>query len=92
MTNSQRIAHGMSPLLTAREQNRLDNYIFPAIGEFMNAEGLTLEDIAEHTGVSYNTAHRYLAGKRDPSKSFIDCMLDLTGMTYEEAFRPTLKG
>lgn len=59
---------------------------YPAISNFMREERISLNKLSERTLRTPSTVGNYLSGKTDIPKSFIDEILKITGMTYEEAF------
>lgn len=61
--------------------------IFPAIRTWMRSNGYNGKKIAEFCGVTPNAVYAWLRGINSITKANIDKMLQLTGMTYEEAFR-----
>ena len=61
--------------------------IYPNIGSWINLNCATLHKFAELIGVSHESVHNYLAVERLPNKKLIDKILEVTGMTYEEAFK-----
>lgn len=61
--------------------------VYPAIFEFMAANGMTCLALAKKAGVSSPTLYSALSGERGPSKRTIDKILAATGLTYEAAFR-----
>ena len=42
---------------------------------------------AKLLGCGSSTVGKYLSGKAQPNKQIIDKILEITGMTYEEAFK-----
>lgn len=61
--------------------------VYPNIGIWINLNCATLQKFAELVGVSCESVHNYLSGRRLPNKKLIDKILEVTGMTYEEAFK-----
>lgn len=61
--------------------------IYPALKAWMGQKGYSAERIAKFCDVHRNTVYGWLNGKHTIDKPCIDKILQLTGMTYEEAFR-----
>ena len=61
--------------------------IYPNIGRWIVESRITQPVFGEMVDVSTNTIHHYLSGEREPNKKTIDKILEVTGMTYEEAFK-----
>ncbi len=62
---------------------------YPRIEKYMNDNGLKLAGLAKQCNIPYPTMWRITEGKREISKSNIDKILRVTGMTYEECFAET---
>ncbi len=62
------------------------SWVYPNIRAWAKRRQMTAKKIAEATGVSVFTINKALSGKVNMSKSTIDALLNLTGMTYEECF------
>lgn len=60
---------------------------FPLIKNWMAQNGYNGKKIAEFCGVTPNAVYAWLKGSNSITKANIDKILQLTGMTYEEAFR-----
>ena len=65
--------------------------VYPNIRNWMNRNKVTKSEFVRRLGLCncYDNKARlasYLRGECDPSKSTIDKILAVTGMTYEEAF------
>jgi predicted transcriptional regulator len=61
--------------------------IYPNIRRWIVENHITQPVFAEMVGVCPAAIHHYLSGKREPNKKTIDKILEVTGMTYEEAFK-----
>lgn len=66
---------------------RLKTMVFPALRHWMIVKGHTYNSLAEACGVSMVTIRNNLTGQTDLKKGTIDAILEVTGLTYEEAFR-----
>lgn len=66
---------------------RLRGIKYPAIRHWMIVKGHTFNAMADECGVSMPTLKNGLMGHTDIKKNVIDAILEVTGMTYEEAFR-----
>lgn len=61
--------------------------VYPSIKNWLTEHHISYGTFREMIGVSPLTLTRYLSGRSDPSKKVIDKILDITEMTYEEAFK-----
>jgi predicted transcriptional regulator len=61
--------------------------VYPNIKRWIDENHITQPVFAEMVGVCSATIHHYLSGKRELNKKTIDKILEVTGMTYEEAFK-----
>lgn len=59
---------------------------YPRIEKYMNDNELKLAGLAKLCNIPYPTMWRIAEGKREISKSNIDKILNVTGLTYEECF------
>lgn len=64
-----------------------DNVIFPAVRMWMRTNRITYKEIADKAGYRSNAIVKSLTGFQPPNKYVIDAILQMSGMTYEEAFR-----
>lgn len=64
-----------------------DSVIFPAVRLWMRANRITYKAIADKAGYRSNAIVKSLTGFQPPNKYVIDAILQMSGMTYEEAFR-----
>ena len=62
------------------------NYIYPNISDWMINNNVNQYDLCKKLGCQQNTISSYLTGKRAPTFSFINLILELTKMPYEVAF------
>ena len=62
------------------------NYIYPNISDWMIDNNVKQSDLSKKFGCAQNTISSYLTGKREPTFSFINLILELTKMPYEVAF------
>ena len=60
---------------------------YPSIKKYMAGHNLSLREFARRCGVPSSTMCRLLNGQTEPSKSTIDKILAVTGLSYEECFR-----
>ena len=56
------------------------------ISKHLTEKGITLKNFAEILGVEYSTLRMYLNGKREFSISQIRKIIEVTGMSFEDAF------
>jgi len=71
---------------TITERHRIDCYIFPNIAKWMNTTNTSLHLLADLTGYNATTISGYLRGLHDAPLTFIKAFLEVSGMTFEEAF------
>ena len=62
------------------------NYIYPNISDWMIGNNVSQFDLCKKLGCSQAAISSYLTGKRKPTFSFINLILELTKMPYEVAF------
>ena len=62
------------------------NYIYPNISDWMIDNNVKQSDLSKKLGCAQVTISSYLTGKREPTFSFINLMLELTKMPYEVVF------
>ena len=60
--------------------------LFPAVKEWMASEKITFDAIAKKSGYSRSYVYNSLSGGT-LNKYIIDTILQMSGMTYEEAFK-----
>lgn len=63
-----------------------ERVIFPSVKMWMRNNEITYKDIAEKAGYRSNVIVKALTGFQPPNKYIIDAILQMSGMTYEEAF------
>lgn len=64
-----------------------ESCVYPNISVWMKENRMSYNLLSEKLGFSVSSTWKALAGHSMPGKTFIDCILSLTGMTYEEAFK-----
>lgn len=89
--SKQRMAQIVGAVRPMREWNKTYS-IFPAIDSWMKYNRVTYAQLSKRLGYAPNASARYgvakrLMGERMMYKDFIDALLQVTGLTYEEAFR-----
>lgn len=62
-------------------------YVYPGIEKWMRENKITIANLSRSIGYTTSAVNQVLLGKNDPRKRFVDEVLALTGMTYEEAFK-----
>ena len=62
-------------------------YAYPNISHWMEANGVTLSQLADNCKLSYNTVRGYLKGIREPNFIFVQYILKETGMPFDVAFQ-----
>ncbi len=60
--------------------------LYPNLVEWMDVTGTTYEAVYRLSGIANGTFYNIIYGLVDPRKSTVDRVLEMTGMTYEEAF------
>lgn len=60
--------------------------IYPNLGSWMAENKIGVNRFAEAIGRSYEFTHNFLMGKVSPGIRTINNVLEVTGMTYEQAF------
>ena len=60
---------------------------YPSIKKYMTDHNLSLQEFVRRCDVPSSTRCRLLKGDTEPSKSTIDKILTVTGLSYEECFR-----
>ena len=70
-----------------RHPTNADKCIYPAIREYMQKNRMTYSRMASLCGVTSMTIYNCLTGEVTPTKKTIDRVLEVTQMTYEEAFK-----
>lgn len=62
------------------------NYVFPNIAKWLVDNGIYNYEFAEKINASGNAFGSWMLGKKCPSLYHIEKILEVTGMTFEEAF------
>ena len=70
-----------------RHPTNADKCIYPAIREYMQKNRMTYNRLAALCGITPMTIYRSLNKEVNPTKKTIDRVLEVTQMTYEEAFK-----
>ena len=63
---------------------------YPVIEKYMTDHNLSLRELARKCAMPSSTMCRLLNGQTEPSKSTIDKILVVTGLSYEECFKEVL--
>lgn len=66
--------------------SRVDKCVFPNLQKWMAVNDCKLYDLADRVGASYNSMSRWMTGQTDPKLYYIERILEVTGMSFEEAF------
>lgn len=61
--------------------------VYPNIDGWMFENNINQKDIAERAGCTQNNISSVLLGKHKPSYSVISAILEMSGMTFQEAFQ-----
>lgn len=61
--------------------------IYPGVAKWLEDNDWTFSQLADKSGVSVAALETFLTGRGGTSKRTIDRLLEITGMTYEEAFK-----
>lgn len=83
----EEIAEVFGKMFRDKERRAKHDGAYPAIHEWKQEHGYNNHDLALLCGVHPGTVNNYLRGSMAATKGFIDKILELTGMTYEDAFR-----
>ena len=83
----QCIQQCLNGLCERTPRRNLDTIIYPAIKNYMKENRLSFNGFSHSCGISLGSIVGGLCGKNEISKRVIDAILDVTGMTYEEAFK-----
>lgn len=79
------------PPVENRVIKRTVTCIYPNIYAWMRKNDINIDKLSNLCSVSYMTIKRMLIGESETRKSTIDKILEVTGMTYEEAFKKAEK-
>lgn len=71
-------------------RNRIDYYKYPNINNWLVENKLPLYKLAKMLDVNVSTVLSYFTGATEFKKPTIDKLLEVTGLTYEEAFAEKL--
>lgn len=87
----QRMAQIVGAVRPMREWNKTYS-VFPAIDSWMKYNRVTYAQLSKQLGYAESASAqcgvaKRLMGERMMYKDFIDALLQVTGLTYEEAFR-----
>lgn len=82
--NIHRLLNGICERSPRRD---LDTIAYPAIKNYMKKNKLSFNGLSNLCGINLGPIINGLCGKNDISKRTIDAILDVSGMTYEEAFK-----
>jgi hypothetical protein len=83
---SKQYIQSLIPATAIRMDAAAERCVYPNIAEWMRENKMGFSGIAKAIEMTPQTVHRDLTGKGEPRKYFIDSMLKLTEMTYEQAF------
>lgn len=61
-------------------------YVYPNIAEWMMEKHMTQTELCKKIGIAQNTVSSIMRGRQNPNFSFVTAILQLTGMTFDEAF------
>ena len=85
--SKERVRQLLSKATTGKNRCIRKNYVYPNIENWMFENEIIQQDIAEKAGVRQNTVSTVLIGKRNPSFEVISAILEMSGMTFQEAFQ-----
>ena len=69
------------------ERNEIGEMKYPSIEKYMTDHNLSLREFASRCDMPSSTMCRLLNRQTEPSKSTIDKILTVTGLSYEQCFR-----
>ena len=69
------------------ERNEICEMKYPSIEKYMTDHNLSLREFARQCDMPSSTMCRLLKGDTEPSKSTIDKILTVTGLSYDECFK-----
>ena len=67
-------------------ERRIEKYKYKNLVKWIYDNGYKLSTFPVAINISVSNFNNLMSGHHDPSKKVIDKILDVTGMTYEEAF------
>lgn len=73
------------PHATGREYKH-HKCVYPNLAAWLRDRNMSRKKFSELIGASANAVNEWLRGKYGPNKYYIDKILEVTGLTYEEAF------
>lgn len=86
-TTKQNVSQVCKYLFEKKMAVREDGCIYPNIYVWLRMNRVSKAELARRMDISYQQLYGILNGKRTVTKERIDQMLEITGMTYEEAFK-----
>ena len=81
----ERIRQLFSPIME-RDMRKRNGCIYPNFASWLKEKDLSYNKFAEMAGISGQQVSLVMSGKGNPTKIWIDKILEVTGMTYEECF------
>lgn len=63
-----------------------ENIAYPGLARWMTENGVARRALAERCGMADSNMSSLLLGRTNPTKKYIDSILAVTGLSYEEAF------
>lgn len=85
--SKQNIQQILKGLCERSPRRNVDTVIYPSIQRYMKENNLSFNAFSHLCGINLGPVINGLCGKNGITKRFIDAVLDVTGMTYEEAFK-----
>lgn len=79
------------PSIEKRAIKEIPDCVYPNIYAWMKKRMVSVKDFSTLCNVAYVTIRRTLSGETTLNKTTIDKILEVTEMTYEEAFRKAEK-
>lgn len=83
---SKQYIHQLLPGARRSNKKKYESYIYPNIVKFLRENNVSAKHLAELCDITNSGINHFLSGKSGGSKTTIDKILAVTGMTYEEAF------
>lgn len=84
---SKQYVHKLFPQMSGRSvERRIEKYKYKNLVKWIYDNGYNLSTFSEAINIGVPNFNSLVLGHHDPSKKVIDKILDVTGMTYEEAF------
>ena len=69
-----------------KRSKKYSGMIYPNIADWLHEHNMSVYKFAHKLGAEPSVAGKWMYGKTNPGKVYIDAILTLTGMTYEVAF------